>query len=287
MVSFKVGALALFACRALNVLAQIDGLEVESIEEIDEDPSDPSKLQTPNLAVTVSASFPNSEVFGVKLVNGHATRAVLSFSNQEPEPVNVAFIGGSLWSSSAPGSPSPPQIVRNLTATKYGVEIPAGQSESLTYSFATELQPQDLQLNIAAVLQDHAGAFYTMQVFNETVSVVEAPTSIFDPQIIFLYLVLTSVFAGTCYFIYTTWITTLFPQKRRGGKGGERAKRSSGQSKKVDPADQVSVIGADGPAVTSGAKAYDESWIPAHHINRPDARRINSGAKVRPKSRAA
>jgi hypothetical protein len=77
----------------------------------------------------------------------------------------------------------------------------------------------------------------------------------------------------------------LFPQKRRGGKGGERASRSSGGAKKVDPAEQVSVLGADGPAVTSGAKAYDESWIPAHHINRPEAKRIKSGGP-RPKSRA-
>jgi hypothetical protein len=83
-----------------------------------------------------------------------------------------------------------------------------------------------------------------------------------------------------------TWVTQLFPQKRRGGKGGERAKRSSGQSKKVDPDDQVSVVGADGPAVTSGAKAFDESWIPAHHLNKPEAKRVNSGAKVKTKPRA-
>lgn len=101
---------------------------------------------------------------------------------------------------------------------------------------------------------------------------------------VFLYFFLAAAFGGTCYFIYSTWISTLFPQKRRGGKGGERAKKSSGQSKKVDPADQVSVIGADGPAVTSGAKAYDESWIPAHHINRPQAQRIKSSG--RPKSRS-
>jgi len=104
---------------------------------------------------------------------------------------------------------------------------------------------------------------------------------------IFLYLVLLAGFVGTIYFVYSTWITTLFPQTRRGGKGGERAKRSSGQSKKVDPADQVSVLGADGPAVTSGAKAYDESWIPSHHINRPQAQRVKSGGRAKSKSKAA
>jgi hypothetical protein len=98
---------------------------------------------------------------------------------------------------------------------------------------------------------------------------------------IFLYLVLLALFAGTLYFVYKTWIETLFPQLKRGGKGGERAKRSSAGTKKaIDTKDQVSVIGADGPAVTSGAlaqKAYDESWIPDGHLNRPSARRVQSG----------
>lgn len=84
------------------------------------------------------------------------------------------------------------------------------------------------------------------------------------------------------YFVYKTWIETLFPQTKRAGKGGERAKRSSGGSKKAVPVEeQVSVIGADGPAVTTGAlaqQAYDESWIPDHHINRPKAKRVQSGS---------
>ena len=128
----------------------------------------------------MSTSFPQSEIFGIKLINGHPTTALLSFTNNEPEPVNVVFIGGSLWTDvfSDYGS----QILRNLTTTRYNVEIPAGASDSVSYSFTTELHPQDLKLNLAAVVTDHEGTPYTMQAFNETVGVVEPDTSIFDPQ---------------------------------------------------------------------------------------------------------
>ncbi|PQE09435.1 signal sequence receptor alpha chain protein [Rutstroemia sp. NJR-2017a BVV2] len=244
----------------------------------------------PNLAVSVSASFPQSEIFGVKLVNGHATQALLSFKNDEAEAVQVAVIGGALSNLQplAEGTHPSAAIVRNLTSTRYDVEIPAGETQALPYTFTTDLHPQDLRLNLIAVVASQRGAVYQIQAYNETVSVVEAATSIFDPQIIFLYLFLLAAFAGTLYFVYKTWIETLFPQTRRGGKGGERAKRSSGGSKPaVDVKDQVSVIGADGPAVTTGAlaqKAYDESWIPEHHINRPAAKRVKSGSsKVKTK----
>lgn len=73
-------------------------------------------------------------------------------------------------------------MVRNLTATRYAIEIPAGQKESISYSFATEMHPQDLRLNLAAILTDSEGKFFTVQAFNGTVSVVEPETSIFDPQ---------------------------------------------------------------------------------------------------------
>ena len=128
----------------------------------------------------VSASFPSSEIFGVKLVNGHPTRALLSFSNNELAPISVSFIGGSLWTPDI--DPQGSRIVRNLTTTRYNVEIPAGQKESLSYSFATELHPQDLRLNLAAVVSDEKGTFYNIQAFNETVSIVEPDTSFLDPQ---------------------------------------------------------------------------------------------------------
>lgn len=132
---------------------------------------------TPDLKLSVTASFPQSEIFGVKLVNGHATQAVLSFQNSEPESISVVFVGGSLTSLE-----EPPVNLRNLTVQRYNLEIPGGESQTVTYSFATELHPQDLRLSLVAMVTDSKQAFYTIQAYNGTVAVVEAPTSIFDPQ---------------------------------------------------------------------------------------------------------
>lgn len=91
--------------------------------------------------------------------------------------MTVNFVGGSLWT---PEENS--RIVRNLTTTRYGVEIPAGQKETLPYSFATEMHPQDLRLSLVSIVSNSEGQFFTLPAFNGTVSVVEPETSIFDPQ---------------------------------------------------------------------------------------------------------
>jgi hypothetical protein len=147
-------------------------LQVEQVVEGDEVP------QTPNLKVAVSVSFPQSEIFGVKLINGHATEARLSVTNDEPTPVSVSMVGGSLIEEVGGQS----QVVRNLTAQRYMIEIPAGEEETIPYSFTTELHPRDLRLQLVAVLKDSKNNFFSVPVYNETVSIVEAPTSFFDPQ---------------------------------------------------------------------------------------------------------
>jgi hypothetical protein len=163
-----------YAAQGLSFALGVTNSAFQTIEEIDE----PAK--SPKLAVTVSASFPSAEIFGIKLVNGKPTQALLSFTNEETEAVTVNFIGGSLWTTDF--DPQGSRIVRNLTTTQYNVEIPAGEKQSLAYAFATEIHPQELRLNLATILSDVNGDYYTVQAFNETVSVVEQDTSIFDPQ---------------------------------------------------------------------------------------------------------
>jgi hypothetical protein len=148
----------------------------------EEEPKSPPT--TPNLAISVDIKFPDAEIFGVKLVNGRATQSILGFTNNEAEPVQISLIGGVLTTlQPLPLGAHPSKaIVRNLTSTKYGVEIPAGGQQSLPYTFTTDMNPQDLRLQIVALVQSQEGLVYQLQAYNSTVSVVEAPTSIFDPQ---------------------------------------------------------------------------------------------------------
>jgi hypothetical protein len=122
-------------------------------------------------------------VFGVKLVNGRATRASLDLTNNEEEPIELAFVGGALVSLALlpPGAHPSNAIVRNLTSTRYGISIPAGATQTVPYSFTTDMNPQDLRLEIVAVVEVDK-AIYQVRAFNDTISIVEPPTSLFDPQ---------------------------------------------------------------------------------------------------------
>lgn len=144
---------------------------------------DADSQQSSALDVDISTSFPDSEIFGIKLVNGRPTRTIIDVSNNEPESIFFVVVGGSLSTPrDTPGAPQTPVILRNLTTSQYGMEVAAGDKHSFTYTFQTEMHPQDVHLNLAVMLQNGQGAVATVGVFNGTVSVVEAPISFFDPQ---------------------------------------------------------------------------------------------------------
>jgi hypothetical protein len=89
----------------------------------------------------------------------------------------VKFIGGNLRIPGDEGS-----VVRNLTTTSYGVKVPAGQKKTLPFSFMTEMHPQDLKLSLVSILSNSKDQYFTIPAFDGIVSVVEAETSVFDPQ---------------------------------------------------------------------------------------------------------
>lgn len=84
---------------------------------------------------------------------------------------------------------------------------------------------------------------------------------------IFLYLVLSAVFGGTCYFIYKTWIEALFPKTRQPAVRKDRKR-------------EVAEAPVTPEATTTGV-GYDESWIPEGHIQRPGTKRSKTGGSAK------
>lgn len=134
------------------------------------------------LQVDVKVTFPDAEIFGVKMVNGRPTRALLHVTNNEEVPVNaLVAIGALLSPANTPGAPDPPVVIRNLTGAKFDTLVQPKTTEILTYAFSTIMNPRDLTLELKTVLSRGPRVF-TLTAFNESVSIVEAPVSIFDPQ---------------------------------------------------------------------------------------------------------
>lgn len=120
----------------------------------------------------------------MKLVNGRPTKAVVEVTNHEDTPIQVAFVGGMLSTTLPlpPGTPITSSIVRNLTAARFDLLVQAGEKKEVPYSFVLDMHPQDVRLQLIAVIANSKGQMFQMQAYNQTASIVEPPASFFDPQ---------------------------------------------------------------------------------------------------------
>ncbi|KKA28354.1 hypothetical protein TD95_000199 [Thielaviopsis punctulata] len=236
------------------VVADVDATHDTAAAETDELPPLPAKLTT---------SFLGSDAtLGLKLVNGNPTLARIELENLADEALELAFVGGRLTDTHKHDD-----IVLNLTATQFGEVIGAGETKAVDFSFALDMNPRDVQLNLIAVIGDTAGRVYQIVAYNSTASIVEPPVSLLDPQILFLYLVMAATFGGIGYFVYKTWIEALFPA----------APKRAVKAKKAVPVIIEPTSGDESGAATGSG--YDESWIPNHHINKPVSKRVKGKGK--------
>ncbi|KAJ3579969.1 hypothetical protein NPX13_g594 [Xylaria arbuscula] len=253
MVAFRYSVLATLALRVLSVFAQ-EG----DVPPVVDDETTPNVAAEAQLNAEIVATFPEADIFGVKLVNGRPTKAVIDITNNEDEPIQVAFLGGQLMKPEelSPDAPAYTAVLRNLSTVQYQATNSRWREAVATLLLCSGYAASGRS---ATPYWRHHGWFQQDLLC-----------------CIFLYLVLTGAFAGTCYFVYKTYIEAFFPQTKK-----PRA------PKKVKPTfEKEPLSGGEGTA-SGNDKVYDESWIPAEHLNRPTARRVKSSASGKLKSKNA
>jgi len=109
---------------------------------------------------------------------------VVEVTNHEEGPISVEFIAGVLANTGPlpEGASAQSAIIRNLTAVSYGITVEAGEKKELSYSFVLDMNPADVEVRIVAVVSNAQSHVFQVQVGTSKASIVEPPTSIFDPQ---------------------------------------------------------------------------------------------------------
>ncbi|KAF9466541.1 hypothetical protein BDZ94DRAFT_1157880, partial [Collybia nuda] len=192
----------------------------------------------PEPEVVVSASFPETNVFG-HVVNGEKNSLVLSVENKSDRNVTLIRVAGSVH------HPETNVLVKNLTSMPYNVPLIEGVNLQLPYAFYSEY-PGDLRLNVW-VEHSTDESKYRVSAYDSVVTVVEPNLSIFDFKLVSTYLMVAALLGGLSYFAYLTFVPQ--PKKR---------------SKKTTPAVSAPV----GAVTATGAGGYQEEWIPEHHLKK-------------------
>ncbi|OCF36668.1 hypothetical protein I316_01263 [Kwoniella heveanensis BCC8398] len=200
--------------------------------------------------VLVSASFPESNPFGL-IVNGEQNSILVHLANQGTKNYTLVSAAASYhdvnnhWAT-----------VKNASALKYNTPLIAGANFSAPFSVNSEFRPQEIGLTVWVDLAESGSKdLHRLTALNQTVSVVEPASSWFDPQLLFLYLVISTALLGGAYAAYQSFFA---PQTSK--RSGKRSSASSGGNK------VKAVVPNTEATQYPNVKPYEEDWIPESHL---------------------
>ncbi|KAI9358801.1 hypothetical protein BD770DRAFT_435242 [Pilaira anomala] len=199
--------------------------------------------------VEVTAEFPDNP-FGM-IVNGQRNKVVLDIVNKEKTPYTVFAVTGQVYKTDDYS-----QIIRNLTATRYGKTLASGAALQIPYNFYSEYAPGEHGLTVFVDLLVDETVTRVVG-YNGTITVIEPEGSWFDAQLLVLYAVLLAAAGGVGYIIREAFFVD--------AKKAKKAKKTEEVTERATHRDE------------KGEMVLDQSWIPDNHLN------MNSPRKTSPK----
>ncbi|KAI9024091.1 translocon-associated protein, alpha subunit [Hyaloraphidium curvatum] len=199
-----------------------------------------------------TSEFPNNPFSNV--VSGEPTLLAINVTNNGKMNYTILAMAGVLVS---PNNFS--QVLRNLSAYRYGRVVQPGNTESMPYYFRVDIDPEDLGMVVIAEYMDANNQSYRNYAFRGTINITEQEMHFYDLQAIFLYVILIAIAVGAGYLIREQF----FPSgKGRGKRGAARTVRKTEGS-------------APAP------KVLQDEWIPEHVKNVHKAPGSTSPGKTR------
>ena len=214
--------------------------------------------------LNVITTFPNNPFNIVK--NGQSTRVVFTFT--QPRGVERAIAVNSLTGAfldPARKDGERKRIMRNMTNRILHddplVQFTNGKPLQLPYDIHSEFKPQKLDIELRATVTDKSSLNkYNVLLYRGSVTVEEPPQSLWDLELLSVYLFLAGLVGAVAYYVYVSYIQPAL-----------RANLSTSSSKRKDK--------TPAPVANKDGKTYDESWIPEEAISqqqRPRARKNRS-----------
>ena len=157
------------------------------------------------------------------------------------------------------------RILRNMTNRILHddplVQFTNGKPLQLPYDIHSEFKPQKLDIELRATVTDKSSLNkYNLLLYRGSVTVEEPPQSLWDLELLSVYLILAGLAGAVAYYVYLSYIQPAL-----------RAHLSTSSSKRKDK--------TPAPVANKDGKTYDESWIPEEAISqqqRPRARKNRS-----------
>ena len=214
--------------------------------------------------LNVITTFPNNPFNIVK--NGQSTRVVFTFT--QPRGVERAIAVNSLTGAfldPARKDGERKRIMRNMTNRILHddplVQFTNGKPLQLPYDIHSEFKPQKLDIELRATVTDKSSLNkYNVLLYRGSVTVEEPPQSLWDLELLSVYLFLAGLVGAVAYYVYVSYIQPAL-----------HANLSTSSSKRKDK--------TPAPVANKDGKTYDESWIPEEAISqqhRPRARKNRS-----------